>query len=101
MKEDKIQLSEFIKIFCQATRGSFSNEESWIDGIGNYLKSGSPAEKWFNQNKIPKKTWVTFKPAFKTQFPDIARAKKTAQDLERELLKMRLQIETTATTVQG
>ena len=40
MKEDKIQLSEFIKIFCQATRGSFSNEESWIDGIGNYLKSG-------------------------------------------------------------
>lgn len=92
-KEDEIQPSEFIKIFRRATRGSFSSKESWIDGISDYLKSGSPAEKWFNKDDTPKKTWVVFKPAFEAEFPDIARAEKTNQDLERELLAMRLRVE--------
>ena len=88
---DEVQPSEFIKIFRRATRGSFTDEESWIDGLGDYLKTGSPAEKWFLKANTPKKVWTAFKTAFEHEFPDVDRAEKTAQDLERELLAMRLQ----------
>ena len=37
---------------------------------------------------MPKKTWPTFKTAF--EFPDVGRAEKMPQDLEREQLSMRL-----------
>ena len=90
---DKIQPSEFIKIFRQATRGSFTDEESWIDGLGDYLKTGSPAKTWLNQKTTPKKMWPTFKAVFEGEFPDVNRAEKTPQDLERELLAMRLHME--------
>ena len=87
---DEVQPSEFIKIFRRATRGSFTDEEGWIDGLGDYLKTGSPAETWFNKPNTPKKVWTAFKTAFEKEFPDIGRAEKTPQDLERELLAMRL-----------
>ena len=90
---DEVQPSEFIKIFRRATRGSFSDEESWIDGLGDYLKTGSPAELWFNKTNTPKKAWTAFKAAFEREFPDVGRAEKTAQDLERELLALRLRTE--------
>jgi hypothetical protein len=90
---DEVQPSEFIKIFRRATRGSFTDEGSWIVGLGDYLKTGSPAEAWFLLGTTPKKTWTTFKPAFEKEFPDIGRAEKTPQDLERELLAMRLRPE--------
>ena len=90
---DEVQPSEFVKIFRRATRGSFTDDESWIDGLGDYLKTGSPAETWFNQKTTPKKAWPAFKVAFETEFPDVGRAEKTPQDLERELLAMRLRTE--------
>jgi hypothetical protein len=90
---DEVQPSEFIKIFRRATRGSFTDEESWIDGLGDYLKTGSPAEAWFLKPNTPKKVWPAFKTAFEKEFPDVGRAEKTPQDLERELLAMRLRTE--------
>jgi hypothetical protein len=90
---DEVQPSEFVKIFRRATRGSFTDEKSWIDGLGDYLKTGSPAEKWFLQATTPKTAWPAFKTAFEKEFPDVGRAEKTPQDMERELLAMRLHIE--------
>jgi hypothetical protein len=90
---DEIQPSEFVKTFRRATRGSFTDEPSWIDGLGDYLKTGSPAETWFNKAATPKKSWTDFKTAFEKEFPDVSRAEKTSQDLERELLAMRLRTE--------
>lgn len=90
---DEVQPSEFIKIFCRTMRGLFTDEESWIDGLGDYLKMGSPAKTWFNKATMPKKTWPTFKMAFKAEFPDVGMAEKTPQDLERELLAMKLCME--------
>jgi len=90
---DEVQPTEFIKIFRRATRGSFTDDESWIDGLGDYLKTGSPAETWYNLGTTPKKLWPAFKTAFEKEFPDVGRAEKTAQDLERELLSMRLRTE--------
>src|SRR5882762_4594680 len=98
--KDEVQPSEFIKIFRRATRGSFTDEESWIDGLGDYLKTDSPAEKWFIKPETPKKVWTAFKAAFETEFPDVGRAEKTAQDLERELLGMRLRTDTLGKTEQ-
>ena len=95
---DEVQPSEFIKIFRRATRGSFTDDESWIDGLGDYLKTGSPAETWFLKGSTPKKAWTAFKAAFEKEFPDVDRAEKTAQDLERELLAMRLRTETLGKT---
>lgn len=95
---DEVQPSEFIKIFRRATRGSFTEEESWIDGLGDYLKTGSPAETWFFRPATPKKAWPAFKAAFEKEFPDVGRAEKTSQDLERELLAMRLRTETLGKT---
>jgi hypothetical protein len=95
---DEVQPSEFIKIFRRATRGSFTDEESWIDGLGDYLKTGSPAETWFLKAAMPKKVWTAFKAAFEREFPDVVRAGKTAQDLERELLAMRLHTESLGKT---
>lgn len=95
---DEVQPSEFIKIFRRATRGSFSDEESWIDGLGDYLKTGSPAETWYLKADTPKKSWPAFKTAFEKEFPDVGRAEKTPQDLERELLAMRLRTETLGKT---
>ena len=91
--KDDVQPSKFIKIFRRATRGSFADEESWIDGLGDYLKTGSPVEAWYLMPTTPKKAWPAFKAAFEKEFPDIGRAEKTPQDLERELLSMRLRIE--------
>jgi len=96
--KDEVQPSKFIKIFCRATRGSFTDEESWIDGLGDYLKTESPSEKWFLNPNTPKKVWTAFKTEFEKEFPDVGRAEKTAQDLERELLAMRLHIETLGKT---
>lgn len=95
---DEVQPSEFIKIFRRATRGSFADEVSWIDGLGDYLKTGSPAETWYLQADTPKKAWPAFKTAFEKEFPDVGRAEKTSQDLERELLAMRLRTETLGKT---
>ena len=58
--------------------------------MGDYLKMGSPAEAWFLRTTTPKKVWPSFKTAFEKEFPDVDRAEKTAQDLERELLAMKL-----------
>ena len=95
---EEVQPSEFIKIFRRATRGSFTSEESWIDGLGDYLKTGSPAEAWYLKDTTPKKTWTAFKTAFEKEFPDIGRAEKTSQDLERELLAMRLRTDSLGKT---
>ena len=58
-----------------------------------YLKSDSPAEEWFNDPGTPKKTWVDFETKFKTRFPNVKKAKKTAPELERELGAMRISTE--------
>ena len=58
-----------------------------------YLKSDSPAEEWYNEVKGTKKTWDVLEQGFKNRFPNIKKAKKTSQELERELGVMRITTE--------
>ena len=52
-----------------------------------------PAEDWFNDAKTLKKTWAELEQDFKTRFPNIKKATKTAPELERELGAMRMKTE--------
>lgn len=64
-----------------------------IESFGDHLKTGSPAEEWFQDTTTPKGSWALFEAAFIARFPGIPKAKKTGVDLERELLSMRLEVE--------
>ena len=68
-------------------------DEQKINLFELYLKSDSLAEEWYNEVKTPKKTWLELEQEFKTRFPNIKKATKTAPELERELGVMRIAME--------
>jgi hypothetical protein len=56
----------------------------------DYLKSDSPAEEWYTDEGSNEKSWQMFEAKFLARFPGAEAAKKTAPELEREILEMRL-----------
>ena len=90
-QEDSIQPTDFLKMIKRSflANATTTNDQK-IELFELYLKSDSPAEEWFNDANTAKKTWSEFKAQFKTRFPNIKKAKKTAPELERELGAMRI-----------
>ncbi|KAF8799841.1 hypothetical protein BYT27DRAFT_7217383 [Phlegmacium glaucopus] len=97
-REDEVQPSNFLKTYPQKTRGLYTGDTEWIEGILDYLKSDSPAKEWFNDAGTPKTKWTDFNKGFTIKFPDIERVKKTRDDLERELEGMKLKVESLGQT---
>lgn len=89
-----MQPSDFLKT---VKRGFLANlattDDQKIGFFELYLKSDSPAEEWFDDQNTPKKTWAELEKSFKTRFPNVKKATKTAPELERELGTMRLKTE--------
>ena len=93
-QEDKAQPTDFLKAIKRSFLTNATTEDDQkISLFELYLKSDSPAEEWFNEAKTPKRTWLEFEKAFKTRFPNIKKATKTAPELERELGAMRIKTE--------
>ena len=93
-QEDKTQPSDFLKAVKRSFLASgATTDEQKISLLELYLKSDSPAEEWFSDAKAPKKTWVEVEQEFKTRFPNVKKATKTAPELERELGAMRITTE--------
>ena len=93
-QEDKIQPLDFLKAVKRAflTSGTTTDDQK-IGLFELYLKSDSPAEEWYNDANTPKKTWAGLEQEFRTRFPNIKKATKTAPELERELGAMRIKTE--------
>lgn len=93
-QEDKTQPSDFLKAVKRAflTSGTTTDDQK-IGLFELYLKSDSPAEEWYNDASTSKKTWAALEKEFKTRFPNIKKATKTAPKLERELGAMRIKTE--------
>jgi hypothetical protein len=89
-QDDTIQPSDFLKMVKRSflANGTTSDDQK-IDLFELYLKSDSPAEEWFN-GKIAKKAWTDVEREFKVRFPNVTKATKTPQELERELGMMRI-----------
>ena len=93
-QEDTIQPTEFLKMIKRTFLANMTlTDENKVSAFGLYLKSDSPAEEWFNDDKTPKKTWSELEREFKIRFPNVTKAMKTAQELERELGMMRIAAE--------
>jgi hypothetical protein len=81
-QEDKIQPSDFLKAIKRLFLASRTRTDNQKIGLFElYLKSDSPAEEWFNDAKTPKKTWLKLDLEFKTRFPNIKKATRTAAEL--------------------
>ena len=93
-QEDSIQPSDFLKMVKRSflTSGTTTDEQK-ISLLELYLKSDSPAEEWFNDTATIKKTWAGLEQEFKTRFPNVKKATKTAPELERELGTMKIKTE--------
>ena len=93
-QDDTTQPTEFLKavkrLFLSNTAATDAQK---IELFELYLKGDSPAEDWFNDAKTPKKTWAELEQDFKTRFPNVKKATKTAPELERELGAMRMKTE--------
>ena len=90
-QDDKIQPLDFLKAVKRSFLASgATTDEQKIDLFKLYLKSDSPAEEWYEENTTPKKVWADLEKAYKTRFPNVKKATKTAPELERELGAMRL-----------
>jgi hypothetical protein len=99
---DRQQPVDFLKKFRRAMRESrVTTESALIKAFGDYLKTDSPAEEWYDDQNIPNTTptWGDFETAFKTRFPGVQKARKSPADLERELSELRLDRKTLATTM--
>jgi hypothetical protein len=93
-QEDTTQPSDFLKMIKRSFLASGTTADDQKVGLFElYLKSDSPAEEWYNDAKTPKKTWLELEQEFKTRFPNIKKATKTAPELERELGAMRMSME--------
>ena len=64
-----------------------------IDTFGDYLKGGSPAEEWFDDEGKNNATWAELQTAFTTRFPTITKVKKSQAELEHELQALLLPID--------
>ena len=93
-QEDKTQPSDFLKAIKRAflTSGSTTDDQK-VSLFELYLKSDSLAEEWYNDVGMRKKMWLELEQGFKTRFPNVKKATKTAPELERELGAMRIKTE--------
>ena len=93
-QEDTVQPSDFLKMIKRSflANGTATDDQK-VSLFELYLKSDSPAEEWYNDAKTPKKTWAGLEQEFKTRFPNVKKATKTAPELERELGTMRMTTE--------
>jgi hypothetical protein len=93
-QEDSNQPSDFLKMVKRSflATGTTTDDQK-ISHFELYLKSDSLAEEWYNDAKTPKKVWSEFEKDFKTRFPNVKKATKTAPELERELGAMRITME--------
>ena len=93
-QEDNTQPLDFLKSVKRSFLASGTTTDSQkIDFFELYLKSDSPAEELFHDAGTPKKTWAELEKEFKTRFPNVKKATKTAHELERELGAMRIATE--------
>ena len=93
-QEDNVQPSDVLKAVKRSFLASGATaDDQKVSIFKLYLKSDSPAEEWFNDANIPKKVWNDLEKEFKTRFPNVKKATKTAPELERELGAMRLKME--------
>ena len=93
-QEDTTQPSDFLKMIKHSFLANRMTADDQKVGLFElYLKSNSPAEEWYNDAKMPKKTWLELEKEFKARFPNIKKATKTAPELERELGNMRMSME--------
>src|ERR1700678_2482631 len=93
-QEDTTQPTEFLKMIKRSFLATAtSTNEQKIGLFELYLKSDSPAEEWFNDAKTPKGTWYELEQDFRTRFPNVTKATKTAPELERELGTMKITTE--------
>jgi len=90
-----IQPSEFLKIIGRSLMGpgQVASDDQKIEAVGCWLKTGSPAETWFNKTSTPKTKYADFAQAFKTEFKDVEKAEKSVPELEREISEMRIKTE--------
>jgi Zinc knuckle len=93
-QDDTVQPSDFLKMIKHSFLANGTTTDDQKIGLFElYLKSDSPAEEWYNDAKTPKKTWAELEQEFKTRFPNVKKAMKTAPELERELGAMRMKTE--------
>ena len=93
-QEDKTQPLDFLKAIKRSFLANRTTADDQKVGLFElYLKSDSPAEDWFNDEKTKKKTWQGLEEQFKIRFPNVKKAMKTAPELERELGAMRMKTE--------
>ena len=93
-QEDKTQPSDFLKALKRSfLANGTTTDESKIGLFELFLKSDSPAEEWYNEITTAKKTWAELEKGFKTRFPNVKKATKSAPELERELGAMRIKTE--------
>ena len=93
-QEDKTQPLDFLKAIKRSFLANGTTADDQKVGLFElYLKSDSPAEDWFNDEKTKKKTWQGLEEQFKIRFPNVKKAMKTAPELERELGAMRMKTE--------
>jgi hypothetical protein len=90
-QEDLIQPLDFLKKIKRAfLANGLTTDDQKIGFFELYLKSDSPAEEWYNVDATAKKVWSNLEQEFKTRFPNIKKATKSTQELERELGGMRI-----------
>ena len=93
-QEDKTQPLDFLKALKRSfLANGTTTEEAKIGLFELFLKSDSPAEEWYNEATTAKKTWAELEKGFKSRFPNVKKATKSAPELERELGAMRIKTE--------
>ena len=93
-QEDKTQPLDFLKALKRSfLANGTTTEEAKIGLFELFLKSDSPVEEWYNEATTAKKTWAELEKGFKSRFPNVKKATKSAPELERELGAMRIKTE--------
>jgi hypothetical protein len=87
--KDEESPQDFLK---QVTRHTLKQkDEDCLEYVEACLKSGSEAEKWFEELEGEKKaTWAAFKAAWAEQYPPLKTVGKTMGEYEKELLAIKL-----------
>jgi hypothetical protein len=70
-----------------------TSERDRIRRIGTYFVPDSPAEEWYTSEGRVQTQWSAFETAFRTRFPGIQKAKKTAAELQREMVELTLTVD--------
>ena len=87
--DGKIQGPTFIMRFLRIMHETqVTADRDKIERFGLYITPDSPAEDWYANTGSIIKTWATFETEFRSRFPGIQKVKKTAAELEREMLEL-------------